>query len=761
MSVAIQEPPVISAWAKNDRKTVWDLHSKPRKNWERIALRREEFRSWLEPKHSPNAVNTGLNTVSRIERHLAELDVSSSDLDVSFATDSLEQVRRALEGVRDDARAGGERFRILMPDATNPVPRLNGHLYWLRRYIAFSKGEPVDADEDPLVLFDDKGLTFRPVRMKGRISGTEAYRIKPKGASNDTEDALEEHDIVEVARALLINGRPVRIQETGGSSTSYLKFPGRLIAYRLRPDIADALDLPIEGGSRPPVPSQSETLAPPSMTDPTNLILYGPPGTGKTYKTAAEAVRLCDGVVPHTREATMARYHRLVEAGQIRFVTFHQSYSYEDFVEGLRPVTGISEDGTGFRLEPRRGIFREIATLAEQARRKGTSSAPFDLNGRRVYKMSLGRAGSEDHIYEAAISGGYAILGWGGAEDWSDPKYENYQAVFDRWNQIEPGTSGNAGNIAQIWRFRSMRVGDLIVVSEGNSRFRAIGEVAGPYRYDPTDVSEYAHRRDVRWLLVLREPLPVGEIYGKQFSQASCYLLSDEHLKREALARLLPGSASVDRPISPDQFVLVIDEINRANISKVFGELITLIEPDKRLGRPGQITVRLPASGDSFGVPDNLHIIGTMNTADRSIALLDTALRRRFSFEELMPEPGLLAEASDRCGIDLVALLDGINARIEYLFDREHQIGHAYFIHCASRANVDEVMRHRVIPLLAEYFYEDWSKVALALGDAAGELFLKRTTLRPPAGLAEEGAEERSRWSVRTVFAPNAYQASA
>ena len=302
-----------------------------------------------------------------------------------------------------------------------------------------------------------------------------------------------------------------------------------------------------------------------------------------------------------------------------------------------------------------------------------------------------------------------------------------------------------------------MREGDIVVVSSGNSHFRAIGEIKSPYRYEPTNTRDYNHRRSVDWLLVPDEPLPVDTIYGKPFTMRSCYLLRDDHLKREALARLLPGDAVVTQT-APDQFVLIIDEINRANISKVFGELITLLEPDKRLGADNELKLKLPYSGDTFGVPANLHIIGTMNTADRSIALLDTALRRRFEFRELMPDPTCLPAEVD--GVPLQAMLRNINERIEYLFDREHQIGHAYFIDCRDRVAIDAVIRGKVIPLLAEYFYEDWGKVALVLGDADGQGgFLDRKLLSAPSGLEAVGeAPERYRWMVRGSFAADAYE---
>ena len=181
------------------------------------------------------------------------------------------------------------------------------------------------------------------------------------------------------------------------------------------------------------------------------------------------------------------------------------------------------------------------------------------------------------------------------------------------------------------------------------------------------------------------------------------------------------------------------------------------LEPDKRVGQANALKVNLPYSGDSFGVPDNLHILATMNTADRSIALLDTALRRRFTFQELMPDPELLDKATEASAVDLVALLNTLNDRIEYLYDREHQIGHAYFMQCRSRSDVDSAFRDRVIPLLNEYFYEDWEKVAQVLGDPNGELFLERQKLPPPPGL-ESFDEERWRWSVRSEFASDAYK---
>ncbi len=729
-------------------------------------------------------------------------------------------------------------------------------------WVVLDKGWAADDEEDEpsfLLLYDANRSEYEPARQLNRASDVSAFRIKPEGASNETTDAVETDSLLDVARALLINGRPVRVRAIGASVANYLTYgpDKKLQGYRLSDDLADALGVPTTGGvvgeeagdqtkdadrirkfvldeyitparqagardvtvlvreinerlglnqAWPNICQVLEgkkfhalaRVAPPKrigapqssatqfcfaldrenivQPNPTNLILYGPPGTGKTYQTAAEAVRLCDDLGerdsllndPTRRKDLRDRYDQLVDAGQIRVVTFHQSYSYEEFVEGLRPVTGneaaeeTGASGPGFRLAPKRGIFREICAVAEEARKNAGRGGGFNLAGRKVFKMSLGRAVAEDHIFDAAIEGGYAALGWGGNVDWSDPKFEDWSAILERWRKEKPDATGNDPNVVQMWPFRSaMKPRDLVIVSAGNSHFRAIGEVTGPYRFEPTGVETYNHRRAVRWLLVPDEALPVEMIYGKNFMMQSCYQLKDALLKKEALARLLPGGEPARGRI--DQFVIVIDEINRANVSKVFGELITLIEPDKRLGTGlEQLVIKLPYSGDTFGVPSNLHIIGTMNTADRSIALLDTALRRRFEFRELMPDPALLPEQLDN--VPLRAMLRTINERVEYLFDREHQIGHAFFVCCSTQADVDRAMRNKVIPLLQEYFYEDWEKVAQVLGDAAaaeGEgRFIVREKLHPPKSLRadEEDAPERWRWRVRASFAADAYR---
>ena len=312
--------------------------------------------------------------------------------------------------------------------------------------------------------------------------------------------------------------------------------------------------------------------APPKIrAHPLNTILYGPPGTGKTYATSKYCVEICDGQSEQSKDEIRSRYRQLIEEERVEFVTFHQSYGYEEFVEGLRPDTG-GAGSAGFRLVPTAGVLKRIA---ERAR-------------------------------------------------------ENSEEVY----------------------------------------------------------------------------------------------------------------------------VLVIDEINRANVSKVLGELVTLLEEDKREGANNEVKLTLPYSKISFSLPSNLYILGTMNTADRSIALLDTALRRRFDFEEIPPEPGILSEFSESTGIDLPEVLGAINTRLEWLLDRDHLIGHAWFMGLDSKADVDRVMRHKIIPLIAEYFYDDWNKVQAVLG--GGDEFVGKERLSAPPNLKEEG-EERFRWTIQTEFSEEAY----
>jgi 5-methylcytosine-specific restriction protein B len=498
-----------------------------------------------------------------------------------------------------------------------------------------------------------------------------------------------------------------------------------------------------ETGPQPPLTDEP----PQSM----NIILYGPPGTGKTYKTAERAVEICDGYSGQPRQELMKRYKALRKEGRISFVTFHQSYGYEDFVEGLRPE---SKDGqVTYRVRP--GVFREVCDAARRSTlvKPGLQGKP--LQERTVYKMSFGIAGTTEgnHVFQECITNGYALLGWGNNVDFSEctTVAEIRKKLEDEHLDVEKLDS----QVRFVSTFKNeVKNGDLIVASQGNKAFRAIGEVIGDYEYlEAGAAGTYHQMRPVRWLAVFEGNRPVDDIYEKNFQQSTLYRLDNDAIKFDALEDLIS-----DRQENGDQaFVLIIDEINRANISKVFGELITLLEPDKREGEGNALTVKLPYSGDEFSVPSNLYVVGTMNTADRSIALLDTALRRRFEFEELQPSPETLQQASIE-GIDLMAMLQALNERVEYLYDRDHTIGHAYFINVRTLDDLEAAFRRKVIPLLQEYFYEDWAKVRLALNDQSGQFIESIESI--PKGLENtaDGYEARPRYRVRKgPFSLDAY----
>ena len=292
-----------------------------------------------------------------------------------------------------------------------------------------------------------------------------------------------------------------------------------------------------------------------------NFILYGPPGTGKTQNVINKALEIIDPegyseiAEENNRETILNKYKELVDKGQIDFCTFHQSYGYEEFIEGLK------SDGKGnFVTED--GILKRIA-------------------------------------YNAA-----------------------YEGLKDEYKEDE--------------------------VSYDDKKVK---------------VNNYINKE-------------------RAFKEAK-------------------------------KFVLIIDEINRGNISKIFGELITLLEEDKRIGTSNQIVANLPYTKEKFSLPNNLYIIGTMNTSDKSIAQIDIALRRRFIFEEMMPDYDVLDEID---GIELDKLLIEINERIEFLLDRDHLIGHAYFVNCNSYLDIINVVINKIIPLLQEYFYGDNERVGMILG---------------------------------------------
>lgn len=375
-----------------------------------------------------------------------------------------------------------------------------------------------------------------------------------------------------------------------------------------------------------------------------NQILYGPPGTGKTYHTIDKALEIISKVekieLPdeNNRVDRKKLFNEYVKNGQIVFTTFHQSYGYEEFVEGIKPRMD-KENSKEIEYEIKDGIFKE---LCEKALENRDSIKNFNFYIDKLKEKVKIDDNNPEKYFELPNTK-YSI------------QYRNgrtFRIKFDGMSKNHKDYPVSIDNIEKLYK---------------------------------TSIAD--------------------EIYNSAYVKAIL-----NYLKSQGLEDYKEKDEKTNSP-----YIIIIDEINRGNVSKIFGELITLIEPSKRIGEPEELRVTLPYSRNDFydkkgfGVPSNVYIIGTMNTADRSITSLDTALRRRFEFVEMMPNPNVL---SDNCeDVNLKELLKAINTRIEYLLDREKTIGHAFFIDIDNLEKLKDVFQNKIIPLLQEYFYNDYALI--------------------------------------------------
>ncbi len=479
-------------------------------------------------------------------------------------------------------------------------------------------------------------------------------------------------------------------------------------------------------GGAPPKLAPSRVAAPISVKEPTseyaampvNKILYGPPGTGKTYHTVTEALAILDPAFLADYEDDRAelkqRFDALIHSGHIRFVTFHQSFSYEDFVEGIRATT---DEVTGaLRYDVEDGVFKQICEAA-RSRVAATTGTGIDISGRKVWKISLGDAAGDGLVFDECMAEGKAMIGFGYGADLTGAS--TLEEIVRRVQAANHEVKSSDYTITALDRFvLRLKTGDLVVVSHGNQKFRAIGEVTGGYQHVASECGEHwVQTRPVKWLRRYEPPRPYPELMEKRFSQQTIYQLHAGSINMQRLQALLAAErADID---AQEDRVLIIDEINRGNVSRIFGELITLIEPSKREGADEALEVTLPYSKERFSVPSNVHLIGTMNTADRSLAGLDVALRRRFDFVEMLPDVealhGMVVE-----GVPVATLLSTMNRRIEVLLGRDYMLGHAYFMRLKDDASIEAlatIFRQQVLPLLQEYFFEDWQKIAWVFND--------------------------------------------
>lgn len=465
-----------------------------------------------------------------------------------------------------------------------------------------------------------------------------------------------------------------------------------------------------------------------------NQILFGPPGTGKTYNSINKAISIIENVSEESlkaepRDSVKARFDNFIKEGRVAFTTFHQSMSYEDFVEGIKPLEPENPDDPLtysvldglFKISNTNALF-EFVKLEKHNNISANDfeSKYFTYLNKVNEELSLGKpikiptkSGGTMELFKVSKQGNFWLRAVGGEE--------KYTVSADR---LEPLYN---------------KFYDLSKVKNLNEEFRSV--IGG--------MNSTAY-----WAIL--NQLKTNSETAKEVNL--------DNLSYDDKVRMVAGldSAIIKKHMSSaPKHVLIIDEINRGNVSQIFGELITLLEEDKRAGMNEEISLILPYSGPQnasknlnirFKVAPNLHIVGSMNTADRSVESLDTALRRRFVFEEIPPIYDLKELQYDFAGSKAFEILQVLNKRIEKLLDKDHQIGHSYFILKKDEKPQDKLITSfykSIIPLLQEYFFGDFGKIGLVLGK--GFVSLKNWDSKTDS-FAEFDHESSGDFESRDVF---------
>ena len=436
-----------------------------------------------------------------------------------------------------------------------------------------------------------------------------------------------------------------------------------------------------------------------------NIVLHGAPGTGKTYDIPELAVRLCDPRFMsngRSREEIVNRYNQLKDDGRLTFTTFHQSLDYEDWIEGLRPVVNETSQVT-YEIED--GVFKRLCEAAERSKLEGNQYGISSESD--VWKVSLKRTGDND-VRKDCMENDYIRIGW-----------DEYGT--DISDETDGSSRNDKGKQILDAYVNKMKVGDIVMSCYSSKEIDAIGVITGEYRYDES-LPAYKRIRPVHWLIKGKRENIVETNGGKEMVESTVYRLKSIHVE-DVEAILEKYGVFIEQKEDDKPYVMVIDELNRGNVSKVFGELITLLEADKRKGSKNEESVKLPYSKKSFHVPDNVYLIATMNTADRSLGSLDYAIRRRFAFIAERPigleDDRFNAELFEKVSRLFVKNFDAYKASgwdasmrllpADTLSDEYRPedvwIGHSYFLMQDEEGvdNTRERILYELIPLLEEY----------------------------------------------------------